>query len=74
MKNYYNLVEVTKLINENLNTLNELNKEKEALIEIYNKDRTNLNTLKKIEELTEKYKLCLNEAKELNAISKKLKK
>lgn len=72
MKNYNNLVEVTKLIDENLTKLDNLKIEKQKLIELYNKDKNNKTTLEKIKKLEKKYTKLLKEAKELNEITKKL--
>lgn len=72
MKNYNNLVEVTKLIDENLSKLDKLNFEKQKLIELYNKNQNDINTLNKIKNLENQYKIVLNEAKNLNLIIKKI--
>lgn len=72
MKNYNNLVEVTKLLDENLSKLDKLNFEKQKLIELYNKNQNDINTLNKIKNLENEYKIVLNEAKNLNLIIKKI--
>lgn len=73
MKNFTNLVEVTKLIDENIIKLQNLNKKKETFIKLYNENKNDEDLLKKISELEKEYALILNEAKELNIIVKKLK-
>lgn len=72
MKNYNNLIEVTKLINENLEKLEFLNIEKQKLIKLYNQDKNNKDTLAKIKQLENEYILLLDEAKKLNSLTKKL--
>ena len=47
MKNFTNLIEVTKLIDENLVKLKTLHEEKERLLILYNKDKTILIDTKK---------------------------